>query len=168
MKIIKAIETLLAKLEGGVLVFLLSIMIMMAFLQVILRDFFRTGILWGDIFTRNLVLWVGFLGAALASREGRHFSIDVVTKRLSPMGRKISGIVTNLVGALVCYFLAQAAITFLRDEVQADTTLFTVGQREIPAWYFELIIPIGFGLIMIHFVLKALVHLLTSTREGRI
>jgi len=167
MKILKAIETLLARLESGVLIFLLTIMIVMAFLQVILRDFFKTGILWGDIFTRNLVLWVGFLGAALATKEGRHFNIDIVTKRLSPMARKIFGIITNLFAAIVCYFLMQAATTFLRDELQAGTALFTIEQKEIPAWYFELIIPIGFGLIMIHFLLKALEHLLTSTLEAQ-
>jgi TRAP-type C4-dicarboxylate transport system permease small subunit len=168
MKIIRATEAFLGKLESGAIVVLLTIMIVMAFLQVVLRDFFKTGILWGDIFNRNLVLWVGFLGAALATKEHRHFSIDIITKRLSPLGQRITGTIVNLFGAIVCFFLMQAAITFLRDEIQADTTVFTVGQKEIPFWCFELIIPIGFGLIMIHFILKALESIFMSAPEAQI
>ena len=167
MKIIRSTEAFLAKLESWAIVFLLTIMILMAFLQVVLRDIFKTGILWGDIFTRNLVLWVGFLGAALASKEHRHFSIDIITKRLSTRLKKIAGAVTNLFGAVVCYLLMQASVTFLRDEMQADTTVFTVGQKEIPFWYFELIIPIGFGLIAVHFILKALESIFASAQEAK-
>ena len=49
-------------IEDGLLVVLLSSMILVAAYQVIARNFFDTGILWGDGMVRVLVLWVTFVG----------------------------------------------------------------------------------------------------------
>ena len=55
-------------------------MIIMAFGQVVLRNFFHTSIEWGDVFLRHLVLWLGFLGAVIATGEGRHLKIEFINK----------------------------------------------------------------------------------------
>ena len=77
MRTLKQLDEWLAKAESGVLVFLLFLMVFLAFGQVILRNFLSSGLLWTDLFLRQMVLWVGFLGASLAVRERRHISIDV-------------------------------------------------------------------------------------------
>ncbi|MDE2237792.1 MAG: TRAP transporter small permease subunit, partial [Elusimicrobia bacterium] len=46
----------------------------LAFLQVLRRELFGSGALWADPLLRSLVLWVGFLGAALAAAEDKHFA----------------------------------------------------------------------------------------------
>jgi energy-coupling factor transporter transmembrane protein EcfT len=69
MKILTAINAWIAKIETIIIVIVLAIMILLAFFQVVMRNIFDQGLLWGDIFLRHLVLWVGFLGASLATRE---------------------------------------------------------------------------------------------------
>jgi TRAP-type C4-dicarboxylate transport system permease small subunit len=127
-------------------------MILLSFLQVLLRNFFDQGILWGDIFLRNLVLWVGFLGASLATREGKHINIDLFTRFLSGRWRAMAQLVTHLSAALVCIVLADAGWTFVMDEKLYQTKIFA----EIPAWYFQTIIPVGFLLMAFRFFLIAL------------
>ena len=41
-----------------------------------MRYFIKQGLPWVDLLLRQLVLWVPFLGASLATRENNHLSID--------------------------------------------------------------------------------------------
>jgi len=50
-------------MEDGILVVLLSVMILVAAAQILLRNFFDIGLSWGDQALRILVLWVGLMGA---------------------------------------------------------------------------------------------------------
>lgn len=156
MKILKSIENILGFIENALLVIFLTVTVVMAFLQVILREFWSTGIIWADVFLRHLVLWIGFFGAALAAKESRHFSIDIITKRLPSILRRIVQVLLNLGAAVVCYFLYQAGVSFVSDEIKYSTQpLFTFLGKGVMAYDLEIVIPIGFGLIGIHFLFKA-------------
>ena len=69
MKLFKKIDEIIAGLETALITVILSLMIILSFGQVVLRNFFNESILWGDIFLRQMVLWVGFIGASLADRR---------------------------------------------------------------------------------------------------
>ncbi len=138
-------------------------MILIAFLQVILRNFFSTSILWGDIFLRHLVLWVGFLGAALATKENKHINIDALSRLLSPKIKKLFGFVTNLFAAIVCFFLTKASLTFIDFEIESQSTLFA----NIPTWIFQIIIVFGFGIIMLRFLIHSIENLISLKYIGR-
>jgi TRAP-type C4-dicarboxylate transport system permease small subunit len=152
MKILTAINTWIARVETAILVLVLSIMVLLAFFQVVLRNVFDQGLLWGDIFLRHLVLWVGFLGASLATRDEKHISIDILTRFLGKKWQPLSRVITYLFSMVVCWYLAQAAITFVSDEISFKTVAF----GDVPAWYFQIIIPIGFFMMMIRFFILAL------------
>jgi TRAP-type C4-dicarboxylate transport system permease small subunit len=139
-------------LENILVIIILTLMITMAFLQVILRNFFSNSIMWGDIFLRHLVLWIGFLGASLATREGKHINIDVLSRLLSPRFKRISGIIVNLFSSVVCFFLMRASIGFIIMEKESGTTLLS----GIPTWTAQIIIAIGFGIMMFRFFVRAL------------
>ncbi|MBC8184518.1 TRAP transporter small permease [candidate division KSB1 bacterium] len=163
MRFLKAINNFLAKIESAFLIILLTSMILIAFLQVILRNFFLTSILWGDIFLRHLVLWVGFLGAALATKESKHINIDALSRILSPTLKKITGFITNLFAAIVCFFLAKASFTFIGYEKESQSTLFA----DIPTWIFQTIIVFGFGIIMFRFLIHAIESLLAQKSSSQ-
>jgi TRAP-type C4-dicarboxylate transport system permease small subunit len=152
MRIIKAVEGILVKVEISFLVLFLIIMVLLAFLQVILRNFFSTGIMWADTFLRYLVLWVGFLGAAVSTQEERHINIDALTRFFSPYIKNIISIITNGIAAVTCYYLLKASIDFIKIGLPANLTLF----ENIPMIYFIVIIPIGFGLMCLHFLIRVI------------
>jgi TRAP-type C4-dicarboxylate transport system permease small subunit len=152
MKILDTINSWIERAETVLLVVILSVMVLLSFLQVLLRNFFEQGILWGDILLRNLVLWVGFLGASLATRESKHINIDLFTRFLSGGWKEFAQLITNLFASFVCVLLADAGWTFVMDEKLYETKIFA----EIPAWYFQTIIPVGFILIAFRFFVLAL------------
>jgi TRAP-type C4-dicarboxylate transport system permease small subunit len=169
VKPLRVAENILGYIENGLLVVFLTVTVGMAFLQVILREFWSTGIIWADIFLRHLVLWIGFLGAALAAKESRHFSIDIITKRLSPLFRRIIQVFLDLSASTVCYFLYSAGTVFVSDEIKYNSQpLFTVIGVNIMAYYLEIIIPIGFALIGLHFLFRAVEVALTGPRSAEI
>lgn len=152
MKLLRRFDEFLNAIEGGTLIALLTLMVLLAFLQVVLRNVFNAGILWADILLRHLVLWIGFLGAGLAASRHRHINIDALTRFLPERLRAATNVLTDLFAATICYFLFRASLTFISNEIADQTTVF----GDIPAWYAQIIIPVGFGLLIVHFVIRAL------------
>lgn len=162
--ILETIDSFIAKIETYILVLVLSVMVMLAFLQVVLRNLFSEGILWGDTFLRHLVLWVGFLGASLATREKKHINIDLFTRFLKGKVKSLVVAIVNLFAAIVCWYLTSAAWTFVMDEKSVGTTLF----GDIQAWYFQIIIPVGFLLMTFRFLIILIENLIDifSSKSG--
>jgi len=147
MKVLLTVERFVTKAETGLLVLFLSVMVVLAFAQVILRNFFGTGLLWGDTLVRHLVLWVGFAGATIATSEKRHISIDALGNFLSPRVRNAVRVVTNLFAIAVCCLLADAAYKFLLEEKEAGGVVLL----DIPSWVALAAIPPGYLLMGFHF-----------------
>ena len=131
------------KVEGFFLTSILIALLFFAFLQVVLRNFFDSGINWGDVFARHLVLWIAFLGATLSTREGRHIRIDALAKILPKKAQPIVELFISFFCIVVGFLLAKAAYKFMSDEKMAQTVLFA----KVPTWYFITIMPIGFIII---------------------
>ncbi len=150
MKVLRAFDRGLMAVVGGLLVLSFTVMLVLAALQVILRFFFQTGILWGDVAARSLVLWVGFFGAYIATRENKHFRIDVLTRFLAPRLRLWLSAFSDLFGAAVCYFLLQASRTFVLVGIDPESKAFL----GIPQAVIAIIVPAGFALILLQFLLR--------------
>jgi TRAP-type C4-dicarboxylate transport system permease small subunit len=133
-------------------------MIVLAFLQVVLRNVFSTGLLWADPFLRHLVLWIGFLGASLATQQERHINLDIITRYLGPRWVSCVRMLTNLFAVAVTAFLARAAWTFVHNEMSSNEPLFTINDVAVSAWWLQSIIPIGFALMAFRFVIRAISH----------
>ena len=145
-------DEVIDRVEQTLLVTLLSVMILIAFLQIVLRNVFATGLAWGDPLVRNLVLWIGFIGAALATREGKHINIDVLSRWMPGRGKTVSDILTHLFSFFVCGLLCFAALKFIKNEAQMGNVIFS----RIPAWIPQIILPITFGVMAFRFGLQTL------------
>ncbi len=152
MKILTLLDTWLAKCIGWIVVLFLSVMILLSFGQVLLRNFFSSGIIWADVLLRHLVLWLGFLGAALATGENRHIRIDFLTKFLPHKIKKVFYIITNIFAVVVCYYLLRASISFIEIGIEPDSILIF----NLPLQYFIIIIPIGYGIMAFRFLVLVL------------
>lgn len=161
MRLIRKIESILGRVEALSVTVLLSLMILLSFTQVLLRNFFNEAILWADIFIRQLVLWVGFLGASLAVRENKHISIDFLPNILPETWGKFIQFIVNLTAGVVSAFLAWAAWRFVQFEIEGQATLFL----DIPVWIFQTILPYSFVVISARFLLKAVQVFLSSWKS---
>lgn len=145
--------------EKAILIFILSLMVLLSFLQVILRNVFSTGILWLDPLLRHFVLWIAFLGASLATQNEKHIKIDILSRLLSQKNQHLSRFTTATFSTIVVVLLFIASIKFLSDEISAQTTVFTIANIQIKSFHMQLIIPIGFGLMFFRFMINAIQYL---------
>lgn len=145
-------DAFISRVESYCLTLLLSLMMLTAFTQIVLRNLFSTGLTWGDPLVRYLVLWLGFIGASLATREGKHIQIDVASHWLSGRGKRVTAVCTDFVSAAICVVMAYAAFTFIRIEAQLGETLFF----SIPSWAAEIILPLAFTLMALRFAFNGL------------
>lgn len=162
MKIIRTISGALSFVERAIVVLFLAMMVILAFTQVALRNIFSTGLLWADPFLRHLVLWIGFLGASLATQQEKHINIDLVTRFLSPRAANIVRVFTNLFAGGIGALLARAGWTFVDSERSSGVPLLTIGTVDFPGWWFQIIIPIGFGLMSFRFLIRATEHIIEA------
>jgi C4-dicarboxylate transporter DctQ subunit len=156
-------DEIIDRVEQTSLVILLSSMIVIAFLQIVLRNLFSTGLSWGDSLVRNLVLWVSFIGAAIATKEGKHINIDVVSRWLPLLGRDMMAFLIQLFSFSISGLLTFAAFKFIKNEAQMENTVFL----RIPAWIPEMILPIVFGLMAIRFGFRSLRNFSELLRTGQ-
>jgi len=142
----------LHRLEDALLVFLVLAMLALALTQIILRNGFDSGLIWGDSLLRVLVLWITLFGAMVASRSGRHIGIDLATRYFSPHMARFSAVITRLVTAMICGWMAWQSYRFVQLELEFPMTAFAA----VPTWICETILPFGFGIIGLRYLLLAL------------
>jgi TRAP-type C4-dicarboxylate transport system permease small subunit len=141
-----------ARLEDLLLALLLTGMIGLASAQILLRNAFGSGFAWGDPLLRLGVLWLALLGAMAASRDGGHITVDALTRLLPARAKRIVRFSTDLFTATVCAVIAWHAAGFVQMDRQAGVE-FVPG---LPAWWAELILPIGFAVVGLRYLADAL------------
>lgn len=139
-------------IESGLLVLLLSTMILLAAYQVIARNFFDTGILWGDALVRVLVLWVTFVGATIASRNDEHIRIDLLTRFTGER----SSLWLDRFRSLFTAFIAGVFTWYSYEFVRLDYQDGIIAFASVPAWLCELVMPVGAALICLRYLIRAL------------
>ncbi len=138
--------------EDALLVVLLSVMILLAALQILLRNFFDAGIVWADPLLRVMVLWVGLIGATVATRSNKHIRIDLVSRWFDRNTHRLLQAGVGQISAWTCLVLAWFGFRWIRLDY-ADGLIAFAG---IPAWVLECIVPIGFALIGLRYFFMSL------------
>ena len=145
------LERLGRGLENLLLCTLLLVMVVLAVWQIVARNFFDGGFLWADEFLKLMLLWLGLAGAVVASGEGKQIKIDVLSRFLPERFAALSELVTALFTTVVCALCAWHAGRFVLMERDFGSTL--LGQ--VPAWIFQAVIPLAFGLIAARYLAAA-------------
>lgn len=148
------INTFLGKIENGLLCVIIATMIGLAVLEIVLRYGFKTNLLWKHHLLQNLTLWLCFLGAALASSERRHISIDALNRILPANVTRYTAYIIDVLSLIVVGILAYFGFDFVMEEQQSSATIGI-----IPMWWAKTIIPFGFVLIGIHLILQICINL---------
>lgn len=102
-------------IKQGVLAFGMAVLVVVASLQVGARYFFDRPLAWSEEAVRYVTIWTALLAAAWSVRDREHITVDLVMAYLSPRGRRLLGIVRNLLVTAFCLFLLPVAIRVTRD-----------------------------------------------------
>jgi len=148
---LKKFYQLLLKTEAGLLVALLSLMVTIAVIQVVMRNFMGAGLIWAESLLRITVLWLALLGAMVASRNNEHIAIDVLVNKLPDSIRYWVMRLNCIITASICFFIAWYSLKFVIDEYQYGGIAFGY----IPHWLCEAIIPFSLFIIAVRYLVSA-------------
>jgi len=140
------------RVETVLISFLLLGIIALETLQIVLRNVFSYAIFWADDLIRLGVLWLAVIGAVAASREGRHITIGIVPRYFPVSWHKPAALIATAFASAVSAVLAWHAFRFVADSYRYGDTLL----GDLPAWIFQLVMPVGFALISYHFLVYAI------------
>jgi|GEM_PF-118776 len=143
----------LHRIEMWVLTALVLVLVVLAGGQILLRNLFGGGISWADPFLRTLVVWTAMLGALAAVRDDKHIAVDVLQRFLPPAAQRAARALTFLFAAGVCAAMCWYSISFVG--IDFATPSASGDGPAIPPWVLESILPVGFGLMALRFVLRA-------------
>lgn len=143
-------------IEDGLIVLILVMMIGLAVYQILLRNLFSSSLVWVEPLLQNAVLWIGLLGAMIASRRDEHIRIDLVHNWLSVESRRWLAMVLDLFTSAVCAVVAWYSMQFLFGEMESGGNAFP----GVPAWILQAMIPIGFAVIAVRYLIMFFLDLL--------
>lgn len=150
--LVRQILHILYRLEEIILSSLLVAMIILACLQILLRGVFSSGIAWIDPLIPYLVLWSGLLGAAVATRMHKHIAIDLISHLVPELVMHWLEIAIQFFSLGVCLVLTWSSVVFVVNEASFSSGMTVLG---FSSWHLNLIFPIAFGLISLHFLIGA-------------
>jgi TRAP-type C4-dicarboxylate transport system permease small subunit len=185
----------LYRTEDVIVAIALSLMIVLACYQILMRNLGTSGFTWSEGALRYLVLWLGMLGAMVATREENHINVSIIDLVAKGRSREAVSVATSLFAAVVCAFLTKAALSFIADEMAFDDLVAAVGAihkahgsvmaateavygiifgpdiplafSNVPNWVAEIILPFAFGMMTLRFLTQAGLHLITCIKGGK-
>jgi len=117
--------------------------------ELLLRNLLDFGIAGATVIRINLTLWVGFLGAMLASRRGQHLSISASLEGLPQWLRPWAETGSAMVGLAVGAGLTWGAYDFVVQESRSQ-----VWVAGVPIWIIETIFPLCFAVVSLRFLTR--------------
>ena len=131
--------------------FLLTL-IVMAVVQIFMRNVLGSGILWAESFVRIAVLWIALLGAMIGSRKGQHIAIDALVRYFPQGVQLLIQRLTDAFTAIICFALAYYSYTFVLLEFEDGGLAFSI----VPNWVCEAVIPFAFFIIASRYLVAAI------------
>jgi len=146
----KRIRTFLARLEDGILMLILVGMVLLAFIQIFLRNIFGIGLIWIDPLVRQMLLWVTLVGAMVATRDHKHITVDAISRYLPPGRIKYAtGFICDIFATIVCALLTYS--TFLVFQMEFQDPVGGEIMTGLPLWASLLTLPVAFAVMTLRF-----------------
>ena len=161
-KFFEIIDIIVGTINQTMAVVGLSLGVLLAFINVILRYAFDMSLTWAGELTNYLFIWSALFGAAYGFKQGAHISVSLVIERFPPAFTKAFLIFANLISVaylgLMSYF-GYYLVIMLVDFGEMSVDL------NIPMWIPHLVLPIAFALAAYRTAEKLVEVLKTDSNE---
>jgi TRAP-type C4-dicarboxylate transport system permease small subunit len=152
---IDALATALEKLLGAALI----VAVLYNFVNVVGRYIVGRTFISADEVQIYIMVYIAFLGAAVATWRRAHLRMDVLVHRLPRRAQTVLGVVELALTVLLAAFVCYVAWGYVKQMAGLDARSQNAG---IPMWLPHSAIVLGFGLIAI----LAVLQFLQSLRKG--
>ena len=141
-------ERVFVRTNEAVIVAMAAVMVLLVIVNVFCRYVLNFSLVWAEEISQYLMVWVAFLGAGLALRQGCHVAVEMLQERL-PAGLR-RGVRGLLVVAMLAFLatLTVLGVMFAWFTRDMETPVLNISMA-IP----YSAVPIGSALLSIHLVL---------------
>ena len=145
---------------GGALALLMGLAVVNVVWQVVSRFVLGSPSAFTDELARYLLVWIGLLGAMIASRNDEHIRIDVASSLLPEKYHPFLTTFVDLFTAFICVLVAWYSVGFVIEEHEYATPAFAGAPAWLQSWVLQSIIPLGFSVMAVRYVVLFVLGLL--------
>lgn len=106
----------LNKAEKFTLVTMFVTMVVIIFVQVIMRKIFNSSLSWSEELGKFIFVWISWLGISVGQMKGEHIKITAFVDKLPPKGQNIMNILAELVVIWICGITAYYSYTLVLSQ----------------------------------------------------
>jgi C4-dicarboxylate transporter, DctM subunit len=142
----RLVDKVIYLVERVMLVVSLLVMVSAVFVTAVDRwfDFIDLQWSWATKLALFLMIWAGFLGASIATKQRKHLAIDVAGRATTASGKKIAAFFSNVIAAGFCFVLAKVCLDLtLESREWGDKE----GVFPIPIWIVQIMMPISLSVM---------------------
>ncbi len=154
--IVRIADAALSPIDAILRWFIASSLLVMTgvlFVNVVGRTVFNVSFIGAPTIGRFLMIWLTFIGAYVVVRSADHIAMDMLSDNVSPRVQRVLSVIANGAATVLSAYVAWLGYLF-------TATRFAFGQMDvmihISVGYFYLPIPIGFSLMTVGFMIKAI------------
>ena len=158
-------------LEELILVAMFAVLVVVIFLQVIMRFVFNNSLSWTEALARLLFVWLTWMGVSIGARAGEHIKITAIVEKLPFRLAQVVNIISEIAVIAIC-------VVTMFYGVQLCDMLFGLGAEDAAlhisqVWGYAAV-PVGCGLQIFRCIVsivvsfKNLFHPPVAVEEGGI
>ncbi len=150
-----------AKALEWVMLTALMVMVLVMFLQVVLRYVFSTGFAWSEELSRFLMIYMIFIGGAVLSSHDGHISVTILDELLKGVSYKVIKVIQYLISLAYCGFMAKIGLSTLPIVARQKTP-----NMQITMDWIYMIIPVSMILMVIYIAFKLVLLFTQPAQRG--
>lgn len=156
--------------EDGICAIILSIMLILTFINVIARKFLVLidPALGSMPFVEELtcvgLMILSILGAATASKRGAHLGLSVITDLLPKTAQNVIALICDILNAAFCVVVVY--LGYLMVQNQINSHVLSMGMSW-PVWLYGIWLPIGGAVLFIRQVQLAIKSFIATIHGGK-
>jgi TRAP-type C4-dicarboxylate transport system permease small subunit len=125
--------------------FFLCVTVLVVIVNVALRYLLHTGIYWAEEVATTSFIWSVFIGSAAAYRYKMHIGIDLVSKFGPETWRSFIAVLIDVMMLVINGYIVYLSIFFINANKLKRTPVL-----DIPAFYVNLALTVGFSLMVLY------------------
>lgn len=157
---VQRLSKLLNRFEDLVLILMFAAMVIIIFVQVIMRYGFNNSLSWSEELGKFLFVWLSWFGISIGARRGEHIKITMFTDKLSFVPAQVMNILAEIVVFIICAVTAYYSASLVMSQAHVRFA----GIKISMSWGY-LSVAVGCVMMMIRNILS-IVQSISAIRTG--
>lgn len=153
----------LGEMERRIAYFLLVLLTVLLFTQILNRYLFMTSIAWMEETCRLSFVWLIYFSVAIAAKEGRHIRVNIVDLFLPPLALKIVTYIADIFWIIFNLTLTYFGVLLVKSTFEFE---FRAPVTDLHMGIVFFVIPFCFALMAFRVIFYNVLHILKRAPDS--